>query len=106
MSRLDGRWIGTSLTFAMGCLFSGCSFHGRYGGPGPGKGPRGLRLEAPGTALEQPDTLRIAARLRNADPKTALTVTIDSIQLESAPLLTPTPVSVGEIAAGDSAIVQ
>lgn len=67
---------------------------------------RTFTLTAPGVALEQPDTLLVAARLNNASHKNAFEVKIDSIRLDSAPLLTPTPVPVGEIDADQSAIVQ
>jgi hypothetical protein len=92
----------------MSCLLSACFLHGgdRYGGPGSGKGSRGLTLDAPGVAVEQPDTLLVAARLRNADPKNAITVTVESIGLDSARLRTSTPVAVGKIEAGQSAILQ
>lgn len=62
-------------------------------------------LTAPGVGLED-STLLIAARLNNTSQKSAINVKIDSVQLDSALLLTPTPVPVGEINAGQSAIVQ
>ncbi len=107
--------IATSLVLILSCLVSACSAHGRgrYGRPGYGGEERfadcsreTLRLEAPGVALEQPDTLLVAAELNNTSHKTTVEVTIDSIQLESAPLLTSTPVSVGQIEAGRSVMVQ
>jgi hypothetical protein len=103
------RGRSSSLALALFCLLSACSHYGRggYGGPGPVKvPPGGLALDAPGAAVEQPDTLQVAARLRNANPKTALTVTIDSIRLDPASLVTPIPIAVGPIDGGQSAIIQ
>ena len=67
---------------------------------------RTFTLTAPGVDLEQPDTLRLAAQLNNNSHKTAFKVNINSIQLDSAPLRTSTPVPVGKIVAGRSAIVK
>src|SRR5215212_747470 len=72
----------------------------------PSTSHRTFTLTAPGVALEQPDTLRLAARLNNISHKTAFKVKINSIKLDSAPLLTSTPVPVGKIVAGRSAIVD
>ena len=63
-------------------------------------------LGPPGVALEQPDKLLVAVQLNNTSHKAAFKVKINSIQLDSAPLLTPIPIAVGEIGAGRSAIVQ
>ncbi len=63
-------------------------------------------LNAPGVALQQPDTLLVAVRLENTSKRTAFKVKVNSIRLSSASLLTPLPVQVGKIAADQSAIVQ
>ncbi len=62
-------------------------------------------LTAPGVGLEE-STLMVAARLNNTSHKFAFDVQIDSIQLDSVLPLTPMPLAVGEIDAGQSAIVQ
>lgn len=67
---------------------------------------RDFTLTAPGVALEQPDTLLVAAKLNNVSRKPASNVNILSIELESAPLLTTTPVVVGDIDASSNANVQ
>jgi hypothetical protein len=63
-------------------------------------------LNAPGVALQQPDTLLVAVRLENTSKRTAFKVKVNSIRLSSASLLTPLPVQVGKIGADQSAIVQ
>jgi hypothetical protein len=72
----------------------------------PSTSHRTFKLTAPGVDLEQPDTLRLAAQLNNISPKAAFKVKINSIKLDSAPLRTSTPVPVGKIGAGRSAIVD
>jgi len=72
----------------------------------PSTSHRTFKLTAPGVDLEQPDTLRLAAQLNNISHKTAFKVKINSIKLDSAPLRTSTPVPVGKIGAGRSAIVD
>ncbi|MEA2559351.1 MAG: hypothetical protein QOH06_855 [Acidobacteriota bacterium] len=99
------RSIATSLALAIFCLLPACSSHrGGYGGPGS-RQLGTVVLDAPGVAMEEPDTLLVAAQLRNTS-KTPFTVTIDSIQLDSVPSLTPAPVSKFEIEAGGTAMVQ
>ena len=65
-----------------------------------------LMLGPPGVASNPPDMLRVAAQLNNISRKTAATITIDSIQLDSASPLTRLPIAVGEIAAGRSVTIQ
>jgi hypothetical protein len=105
MTKFRGRSTTIPLVLFAALHFAACSSGRYYGGPGKVP-PGGLALEAPGVALEQPDTLLVAARLRNADPRTAVTVTIDSIRLDPATAATPTPIAVGKIGAGQSTIVQ
>lgn len=70
-------------------------------------------LSAPGAALENPNTLLVAIRLNNKSDKTSFKVQLESIRLDSATLDSPTllapttfPAAVGEIDAGQSAIVE
>jgi hypothetical protein len=67
---------------------------------------RAFTLGPPGVSSDQSNLLRIAAQLNNTSNTTASKIKIDSIRLDSAPLLTSTPLAVGEINAGRSAIVQ
>lgn len=76
------------------CFSASCASH------------RTFTLTAPGAALEQPDTLLVAAMLNNTSQKPASNVRIDSIRLDSAPLLVTTPIPVGQIDGGNSANVQ
>lgn len=62
-------------------------------------------LTAPGVALED-STLLVAARLNNTSHKTAFKVKIDSIRLDSAPLLTPLPTPIAIIEDDQSVIVE
>jgi hypothetical protein len=63
-------------------------------------GPAGVAL--------QNDTVLIATRLKNTSDQNAFSVQIESISLSSAALIAPTtfPVPVGEIDAGQNAIIQ
>ena len=65
-------------------------------------------LGSPGVALQTDNTLLVATQLSNTSDRDAFKVQIESIKLDSAPLLTPTafPLLVGEIDAGQSASVQ
>jgi hypothetical protein len=103
---LHGRSITASLALAIFCLSSACSSHkgGGYHGPGS-RQPGAVVLDSPGVALEEPDTLLVAAQLRNTG-KAPFQVTLDSIQLDSTPALTQTPASPIEIEAGGTAMVQ
>ena len=65
-----------------------------------------LTLSAPGVALEQPSTLLVAVRLSNSSDRTAFNVKINSIRLDSAPLLTSTPLRLGRLKAGQAVVVQ
>lgn len=101
----------TSLALLASCLVWACVPYGRSGGglkpaPLPSYGESALTLSAPGIAWEQPETLRVAARLQNPGREAATDVQIASLRLASAALLTPVPMTVGEIGAEQSAIVQ
>jgi hypothetical protein len=101
------RRMGASLALALSCLLSSCASRGGGGHDGPGSRLDGaLTLDAPGVALEDSGTLLVAAQLRNTAGKMPVKVTVESVELDSAPLLTETPISVGGIDAGGSAILQ
>jgi hypothetical protein len=61
-----------------------------------------------GEGFENSGTLLVATHLNNISHRTAFHVQIETIKLNSAPLLTPAtlPVPVGKIDAGQSAIIQ
>jgi hypothetical protein len=63
-------------------------------------------LGTPGVAFDQPGMLLIAVPIFNTSDKNALRVKIDSMRLDSAPLLTSTPIRLRRIRAGQSAIIE
>jgi hypothetical protein len=65
-----------------------------------------LSLGAAGVATPQPNTLSVAAPLANLTNSAVADVKIDRIQLATAPVQTPLPMTVGAVPARSSAIVQ
>ena len=98
----------TSLALLVSCLSWACAQYGSgmRSAPLPSYGGSALTLIAPGIALEQPETLHVAARIENTGREAATDVQITSLKLASATLVTPVPITVGEIGAEQSAIVQ
>src|SRR5689334_6275511 len=98
----------TSLALLVSCLSWACAQYGSGMRPAPlpSYGGSALTLIAPGIALEQPETLHVAARIENTGREAATDVQITSLKLASATLVTPVPITVGEVGAEQSAIVQ
>lgn len=65
-------------------------------------------LTGPGVAIEDTDTLLVAARLNNTGEKTAFKVRVESIRLDHATRVAPTklPLLVGDLSADQSATVE
>jgi hypothetical protein len=68
--------------------------------------PDVFSLGAAGVATPQPNTLSVAAPLANLTNSEVADVKIDGIQLATAPVQTPLPMTVGAVPARSSAIVQ
>ncbi len=67
---------------------------------------RVLSLGAAGIAIPQPDKVSIAAPLANLTNRAVADVKINHIQLATAPVQTPLPITVGAVPARSSVIVQ
>lgn len=65
-----------------------------------------LTLTAPGMGFQSPHTLLVAARLNNTTAHALSGVRLGSARLDTAPVLTQLPVSVGKIPAEQAAIVH
>jgi hypothetical protein len=70
------------------------------------KPPSVFSLGVAGVATPQPNTLSVAAPLVNLTNRAVADVKIDRIQLATAPVQTPLPMTVGAIRARSSVIVQ
>lgn len=68
--------------------------------------PGVFSLGVAGVAIPQPNTLSVAAPLANLTNRTVADVKIDRIQLATAPVQTPLPLTVGSVRARSSVIVQ
>jgi hypothetical protein len=65
-----------------------------------------ISIGTAGVAVPQPDKVSIAAPLANLTNRAVADVKIDRIQLASAPVQTPLPITVGAVPARSSVIVQ
>jgi hypothetical protein len=68
--------------------------------------PSVFSLGVAGVATPQPNTLSVAAPLANLTNRAVADVKIDRIQLATAPVQTPLPMTVGAVPARSSVIVQ
>jgi hypothetical protein len=72
----------------------------------PQKSPNVFSLGVSGVAMPQPNRLSVAAPLANLTNQALVDVQIDRIQLATAPLQTPLPMTIGAVGARSSVIVQ
>ena len=70
------------------------------------KSSNAFSLGVSGVAIPGPDTLSVAAPLANLTNRAVADVKIDRIQLATAPLKTPLPMTIGAVGARSSVIVQ
>jgi hypothetical protein len=68
--------------------------------------PGVFSLGVAGVATPQPNTLSVAAPLANETNRTVAEVKIDRIQLATAPVQTPLPLTVGDVRRRSSVVVQ
>jgi hypothetical protein len=68
--------------------------------------PSVFSLGAAGVATPQPDTVSIAAPLANLTDRAVADVRIERIELATAPVQTPLPMTVGAVPARSSVVVQ
>jgi hypothetical protein len=73
---------------------------------GTEKSSNAFSLGVSGVATPQPDTLSVAAPLANLTNRAVADVKIERLQLATAPLQTPLPMTIGAVAARSSVIVQ